>query len=119
MFVIKKDNKVVLADNNREKLETTLKHMPNLKGIDIEETKDEYKLINGQYRVGGLTIKEQNEAIRQTRESLYKDLTDQLTLRKLRKQAIGAWTEADEAEYVEMVKKMSSDIDTGNPYIKE
>lgn len=60
-----------------------------------------------------------NEKIRQNRLSAYRNNTDQLTLRKLRKQAIGAWTEADEAEYIEMVKKMSSDIDTGNPYIKE
>lgn len=58
-----------------------------------------------------------NENIRQRRLSAYQNNTDQLTLRKLRKQAIGAWTEADEAEYIEMVKKMSSDIDTGNPYI--
>lgn len=58
-----------------------------------------------------------NEKIRQNRLNAYQNNTDQLTLRKLRKQAIGSWTEADEAEYVEMVKKMSSDIDTGNPYI--
>lgn len=58
-----------------------------------------------------------NEKIRQNRLSAYQKNTDQLTLRKLRKQAIGAWTEDDEAEYVEMVKKMSSDIDVGNPYI--
>lgn len=58
-----------------------------------------------------------NEKIRQNRLNAYRNNTDQLTLRKLRKQAIGAWTEADEAEYVEMVKKMSSDINTGNPYI--
>lgn len=58
-----------------------------------------------------------NENIRKNRLNAYRNNTDELTLRKLRKQAIGAWTEADEAEYVEMVKKMSSDINTGNPYI--
>lgn len=58
-----------------------------------------------------------NENIRQTRLNAYQNNTDQLTLRKLRKQAIGSWTDADELEYIEAIKKMSSDIDSGNPYI--
>lgn len=58
-----------------------------------------------------------NEKTRQNRLNAYQNNTDQLTLRKLRKQAIGTWTEADEAEYVKIIKKMSEDIDTNNPYI--
>lgn len=65
------------------------------------------------------TVEEQNEAIRQTRLSLYKNNTDELTLRKLRKQALGTWTRQDEEEYLSEIKKMSEDINNGNPYIKE
>lgn len=60
-----------------------------------------------------------NQLIESRRKRAYSNNTDPLTLRKLRKQALGTWTDEDEAEYIEMIKKMSSDIDTGNPYIIE
>ena len=63
------------------------------------------------------TIEEQNEAIRSTREYLYQDRTDGLTLRKLRKQSLGTWTEEDEAEYVQLLKDISEQINAENPYI--
>lgn len=44
----------------------------------IEETKENYQLVNGEYRIGGLTAEEQNENIRQTRESLYMQTSDKL-----------------------------------------
>lgn len=58
-----------------------------------------------------------NEKVRQNRLNAYQNNTDQLTLRKLRKQALGTWTDEDETEYVETIKKMSYDIDVGNPYV--
>lgn len=59
---------------------------------------------------------ELNEKIRERRNQAYRNNTDELTLRKLRKQAIGTWTEADEEEYKAAMVKMSADIDAGNPY---
>lgn len=82
--------------------------------FEFEEKSDKIVEVAKYHRYSDEVL---NENIRQNRLSAYQKNTDQLTLRKLRKQAIGAWTEADEAEYVEMVKKMSSDINTGNPYI--
>lgn len=64
-----------------------------------------------------LTAEEQNEEIRKTRQDLYNFLTDQLTLRKLRKQAIGTWTEDEEQNYIEEMKKISHQIEEENPYI--
>lgn len=58
MFVIKKDNKVVLADSDRKRLETTLKYKPELQGLKIEETSENWQIINGEYRLNGLTIEE-------------------------------------------------------------
>lgn len=84
--------------------------------FEFEEQSDKIVEVAKYHRYSDEVL---NEKIRQNRLSAYQKNTDQLTLRKLRKQAIGAWTEADEAEYIEMVKKMSSDIDTGNPYIIE
>lgn len=65
------------------------------------------------------TIEEQNEIIRSTRESFYQQQTDGLTLRKLRKQTLGTWTDEDEAEYVQLLKDISEQIDVENPYIEE
>lgn len=62
-------------------------------------------------------IDEQNESIRQARLSLYRENTDELTLRKLRKQALGTWTRQDEEEYLSEIKKMSDDIKVNNPYL--
>lgn len=58
MFVIRKDNKVILADYDRKRLETTLKYMPDLKSLRIEETSEDWQLIDGEYRLGGLTLEE-------------------------------------------------------------
>lgn len=49
MFVIRKDNKVILADNDRKRLETTLKYKPDLQSLKIEETDKEYFIYNGEY----------------------------------------------------------------------
>ena len=58
MFVIRKDNKVILADNDKKRLETTLKYKPELKGLEIEETSEDWQIVNGKYRLGGLTLDE-------------------------------------------------------------
>lgn len=127
-----KDNIDILGYNFESNLNMML--ADGYKPVELIEDKSKYSDCEGEYT---FEYEEQsdkivevakyhrysdevlNEKIRQRRLSAYQKNTDQLTLRKLRKQAIGAWTEADEAEYIEMVNKMSSDIDTGNPYIKE
>lgn len=38
MFYIEKDNKIVLFDKDRNKLETTLSFMPQYKDLEIKET---------------------------------------------------------------------------------
>lgn len=66
-----------------------------------------------------LTVDEQNEIIRRTRESLYRQNTDVLTLEKLRRQALNDWTIADEEQYVAKIKSESEKIVTENAYVKE
>lgn len=63
------------------------------------------------------TIEEQNEAIKQTRASLYAQLIDPLHAEKQRKVVLETWTEEMEVEYVAKVKELTEQIQTENPYI--
>lgn len=60
-----------------------------------------------------------NEDITQQRQQAYVEKTDPLTLRKLRKQALGEWTEEDEAQYVAEIQAISQQIDEEYPYREE
>ena len=64
------------------------------------------------------TIEEKNEAIRQTRASLYTELIDPLHAEKQRKTVLGEWTEDLETEYVAQVKVLTAKIQEENPYIE-
>lgn len=87
--------------------------------MDVEQA------YNGQWYVAGYapvqpepTIEEKNEAIRQTRASLYAELIDPLHAQKQRKVVLGEWTEELEAEYVAQVKALTAKIQDENPYIE-
>ena len=80
-------------------------------------------LGNGTYKIVEViipepTIEEKNEAIRQTRASLYAELADPLHAEKQRKTVLGEWTEEMEAEYVAQVKVLTAKIQEENPYVE-
>lgn len=80
-------------------------------------------LGNGTYKIVEIivrepTIEEKNEAIRQTRASLYAELIDPLHSQKQRKTVLGEWTEEMEAEYVTQVKSLTAKIQDENPYVE-
>ena len=60
-----------------------------------------------------------NEEISQQRQNAYTERTDPLTLRKLRKQALGEWTTEDEKEYVAQIQAISKQIEVEFPYNSE
>lgn len=60
-----------------------------------------------------------NEEIMQERKNAYSERTDPLTLRKLRKQALGEWTTEDEKEYVAQIQAISEQIASEFPYNSE
>lgn len=60
-----------------------------------------------------------NEDISQMRQSAYIERTDPLTLRKMRKQALGEWTSEDEKEYVAQIQAISAQIASEFPYNSE
>lgn len=65
------------------------------------------------------SVTEQNEIISNNREQIYEVTTDQLTLRKLRKQALDEWSQEDETEYKSAIKEISEKIARENPYMTE
>lgn len=60
-----------------------------------------------------------NNEISQQRQNAYIERTDPLTLRKLRKQALGEWTTEDEKEYVAQIQAISAQIASDFPYNSE
>lgn len=57
MFYIEQDNKIVLFDANRQKLENTLSFMPQYKDLEIQETEEGYTIVDYQL----VTVEEAEE----------------------------------------------------------
>ena len=70
-------------------------------------------------KLSSRTIEEQNEAIRNIRASLYSSLIDPLHAEKFRRTIINEWTPELEAEYVQKVTDLTTEIKTNNPYMEE
>lgn len=60
-----------------------------------------------------------NEDISQMRQGEYMRRTDPLSLRKLRKLALGEWTSEEEKDYIYQIQKISEEINKEFPYISE
>ena len=65
---------IAIASNTREELQKN----PFIKYTRIEESNKDWRLVDGVWRISGRTVEEQNEAIRATRESLYRATSDYL-----------------------------------------
>lgn len=83
------------------------------------ETRKEKKLVTVRYFQIVETEKPTNKEISQQRQNAYTERTDPLTLRKLRKQALGEWTAEDEKEYVAQIEAISKEIEVEFPYNSE
>lgn len=96
--------------NSKEELENN----QFVKYTRIEESNEDWQLVDGAWRIGGYTIEEQNEAIRATRESLYVQTSDKLKADYDEAVARGA-------DNVEELKKLwlasKDEIRANNPYI--
>ncbi|MCM1497270.1 MAG: hypothetical protein NC124_02275 [Clostridium sp.] len=90
-----------------------LENMPCVSFVKIEETDKEYFLRNGNY-ICEVSIEEQNEAIRATREQLYMQTSDMIRNDYLEAMARGS----DDAEELKQAWLESKDkIREENPYI--
>lgn len=80
------------------------------------------KAYTGEYYLAGFapqqTVEEKNTQTKETRASLYAELTDPLHAEKQRKTVLGEWTEEMEAEYVAQVKVLTAKIQEENPYVE-
>lgn len=91
--------------------------------LGYEKTSDKYvQGYDGKWYVEGQEPEKPaptNEEISQQRQNAYIERTDPLTLRKLRKQALGEWTTEDEKEYVAQIQAISTQIASEFPYNSE
>lgn len=76
----------------------------------------EYKEIEKPEPQPEPTIEEKNEAIKQTRASLYAQLVDPLHAQRDKDIIMGEWSEEREQEYIAEVKRLTIKIREENPY---
>lgn len=83
------------------------------------ENRAKIERVNGVLTIVAIpepTIEEQNAIIKQTRASLYNSLIDPLHAEKFRRSILNEWTPELEAEYVQKVTDLTTEIKTNNPW---
>lgn len=83
---------------------------------DTEHNIDDYDQYNGEYLLKSEIPAPTKEEQQAKRKVAYEKDVDELHSQKLRHQAIGDWTEEDEAEYKEKVVRLSEEIAERYPY---
>ena len=121
--IICKQNNEVIACGTWEDTEENRQRLEEWAEYGYEETSDKYvQGYDGKWYVEGTEPQKPaptNEEISQQRQNAYIERTDPLTLRKLRKQALGEWTTEDEKEYVAQIQAISEQIASEFPYNSE
>ena len=64
MFYIEKDNKIILSDNDKQRLQNTIAFMPQYEGLEIKEVEDGYIICDFKL----MTVEEKEEKEAQARE---------------------------------------------------
>lgn len=120
MFGIIKENKFVLIDEDKQKLVKTLELMPQYSAKEIREYRDDEIDIgyDGNRYLKGFAPFRPNEETEKLREKYYQENSDKFIFRKIRKQAIGTWTDKDEVEFLQIMKQVSNDINEKYSYIE-
>lgn len=120
MFIVEKNNEIILADENREQLETTLKFMPDCVDCEIVETPRPIAEIDGKFVYADTAeYKEaKNAEIAKVRGNLYTELVDPLHAQKNKDTIMGEWSEEKEQEYIAEVKRLTIKIREENPYLE-
>lgn len=126
MYIIQEQGKIILADEDLQRLEDTLKFMPQYDKRNIEEILEAsiVKAYDGNLYLSGYAPEKPlptYEEVRQTREALYRDQKDPITcqIQSLRDEEeteeILAEIEALKVKRAEIVAKIKEE----NPYPTE
>ena len=120
MFIVEKDNKIILADESRDRLKSTLDFMPDYADCEITETDRPVAEIDGGFVYADTPeyVAAKNAEIALTRGEQYTKLVDPLHCEKIRKTALGEWTDEMETEYVAKVRELTEQIQSENPYLE-
>lgn len=117
-FALKNNYSIKEVNSRQENVEKEIEYVDDKGEVVIK-----YITIVEKVRYFQITektiYKPTNEEISQQRQNAYTERTDPLTLRKLRKQALGEWTTEDEKEYVAQIQAISEQIASEFPYISE
>lgn len=120
-YGILENNKFLFIDEDKEKLLNTLAFIGKSEN-DIKDFEDEQVELayDNSYYIKGYApvqpVEEYNAEQKEKHSSAYTERTDPLTLRKMRKQALGEWTEEDEANYIAEIQAISQQINEEYPY---
>lgn len=108
------DDLIAFVADTREELENLpCVELTEIKQVEFAERYDGVIYTNREE-----LIAEKNKTISKYRESAYEKEIDGLHARKQRKTILGTWTDEDEANYIEEVKRLSAKIEEENPYIE-
>ena len=66
MFYIEKDNKIILSDNDKQRLQNTIAFMPQYEGLEIKEVEDGYIICD--FKLMTVEEKEEKEAQARAKE---------------------------------------------------
>lgn len=121
MYIVLKDNKIVLADADKTFVENAMLGNPDLTGCQIEETLRPIEQMDGAYVYADTAeyVQWKNEQIKKYRASLYVEYVDPLHAQKNKDTIMGEWDEQKEQEYINKVKELTIKIREENPYINE
>ena len=110
MFYVENNNNIVIADDNKERLETTLKFLPQYKGLEIKESdvsivqyNDKWYFVNDEAYIAK---KQEQEKQRKRQEIL--DKLDKLDLKSIR--AIRANDEEYIAQYEAQAQELRKQL---------
>lgn len=121
MYIVLKDDKIVLADANKTFVENAMLGNPDLVECQIEETLRPIEQMDGAYVYADTAeyVQWKNEQIKKYRAALYAEQVDPLHAQKNKDTIMGEWDEQKEQKYIAEVKRLTIKIREENPYINE
>ena len=115
MYKAIKDDKIIaISDTDREFFCLVKDSVVE----DTEHVADDYEQYNGEFLLKAdipveVPTRSQMHVLR---KQAYASTTDLATLERLRRIAVGEWTEQDEIDYIEVMREMSAEIKEKYPF---
>ena len=118
MYIIQEQGKIILADNDLQKLENTLNFMPQYDKTNIEEFSEDLidKAFDGSLYIKGYTPTPTYEEVRQARANAYASEVDILMAEYNRKKTFNLFEEGEEESLLAEIETKVEEIKARYPY---